>query len=97
MNDDTRKWLELWRPDGLAADQLADVLERAVKCWPEGPDKFGHRPDPDKAPKPRLTPRIARYAATQGITKAEAMNRAWKAFEAAQEADGDAETTSRRP
>ena len=83
VNDKTRQWLELWRPGGLPADQLADVLERAQQFWSAGPDKFGHTPDPAKPRKPRLTPSIARYAADQGITKTEAMNLAWKAFEEA--------------
>ena len=82
VNDKTRAWLELWRPGGLPADQLADVLERAQQFWSAGPDRFGHAADPTAPKKPRLTPAIARYATAQGITKAEAMNAAWKAFEA---------------
>ena len=87
VDDKTKEWLSLWRPGSETATQLADVIERARQFWPQGPDKFGREPDPTKPPKPRLTPRIARYAAAQGISKSEAMNRAWKAFEAAQEQD----------
>lgn len=84
VDDDTKGWLGLWRPNSEASTQLADVIERARKFWPQGPDKFGRDADLAAPRKERLTPAVSRYATAQGISKSEALNRAWKAFEAAQ-------------
>ncbi len=82
-------YLELWRPGGEIGDQVRDVIEFAQKFRPEGPEAFGHRPDPTKPPRPRLTPRVSRYAREHGISKAEAMNLAWTAFEEQQKRNTD--------
>lgn len=60
-------------------------LERLRLHCPNGPDKPFYVPDPAAPKKPRLTPSVARYAARQGISRAEAMNRAWAVFEASEE------------
>lgn len=67
VNDKTRQWLELWRPGGIPADQLSDVLERAQQFWAAGPDKFGHAGKAKKRTRPIVTPRLKAYAEKQGI------------------------------
>ena len=60
------------------------ALEELRTMKPAGPHAFGHQRDPNKPRTQPLTPKAALYAAREGITRSEALNLAWAAFEAAE-------------
>ena len=59
-------YVQLWRPTGNLQDAMRDLVERAQKMFPAGPDAFGHVST--KTPRKRLpTARLRAFAEERGI------------------------------
>ena len=85
LSDHEREWLTLWRRGGNASEQLSDLIERAMRFWPAGPDAAPPPPVPGVV---RQSPAIVRRAAKRGLTKAEYLNLCSAAYEADNAIDG---------
>ena len=84
LNDTEMEWLKTWRPTGLPADQLRDVIEWSIKWWAGGREKRQKATEADQpsATKVRTTAAIAREAKRQGKSKAQFTNELWQLYQA---------------
>ena len=65
------EYVQLWRPTASLQDAMRDLVERARKMSPAGPDAFGHKTT--KQPKKRLpTAKLRAYAEERGIREEDA-------------------------
>lgn len=66
------RWLKLWRPgETNMTTLLGDVIERAMRFWPAGPDAFGHSIKPPRKRMPRKA--LDEYARAHNLTRQEAI------------------------